>query len=280
MRPENISILKVLRDETEVDTSPLEEGRRIPCPIHGGAKNNLQYFPSDDRLKCWSNCGMIDPVKIICMLHRMNVRDARKYLSDKYDLQPMTPEEEHRARCEDFLEEAVGAWHSALTPELRQALYARSISDDMIDNQKIGFGRPGAVSDERLIKLGLQKNGETCLFSDQYILPGFYNQKLCYILAGSPVTPDHWIYLKPPSSHIQQHVIGDTGDGNEPVLVVEGYFDMLSALQAGFPCVCTLGASPTKEQKKELSRIGNLVICFDNDEAGRKAAEELAQEVI
>ncbi|MHC9540419.1 MAG: toprim domain-containing protein [Vulcanimicrobiota bacterium] len=279
MRPENISILRVLKDETGVDISPLEEGRRIPCPVHGGEKHNLQYFLTDDRLKCWSNCGPLDPVKIICMLHRMSVRDARKYLIEKYNVEPMTVEEERHTRCEDFLEEAVETWHKALTPELRKALHARSISDEIIESQKIGFCRPGAVLEERLIEMGLMKKGEACLFNDQYILPGFYNQKLCYILAGSPVTPDHWKYLKPPSSHIPQHVIGDIGDGSEPVLLVEGYFDMLSALQTGFPCVCTLGASPTKEQKKELSRIQNLIICFDSDDSGRKAAEELAFEL-
>ncbi len=279
VRPENISILLVLKDETGVDVSPLEEGRRIPCIVHNGKKSNLQYFPTDDRLKCWSNCGMLDPVKIICMLHRMSVRDARKYLMEKYDVGPMTVEEERHTRCEDFLEEAVETWHKALTPELCQALHARSISDDMINTWKIGFCRKGVVPEERLIELGLVRKSEPCPFYDHYILPGYLNGSLRYILAGSPVTPNHWKYLKPPSSHIPQHVIGDIGDGTEPVLLVEGYFDMLSVLQAGFPCVCTLGASPTKEQKKELSRIQNLIICYDNDEQGIKSAEELAREL-
>jgi DNA primase len=193
--------------------------------------------------------------------------------------EPLSVEEEQEIHQDDILSEAVETWHSTLMPELRQPFYDRHVIDETIVRYKLGICQLGAVPDERLIELGLMKKGEACLFNDQYILPGFYNQKLCYILAGSPVTPNHWKYLKPPSSHIQQHIIGDTGDGSEPVLLVEGYFDMLSALQAGFPCVCTLGASPTKEQKKELSTIENLVICFDNDDAGIKAAEELAFEL-
>ncbi len=223
------------------------------------------------------------------MAHNMDVttrggyRKARQSMMNdpKYPelQQPVTAEEESQIHHDDILGECVETWHKALTESDRQPFHARSISDVMIDNNQIGFCRPGAVTEEKLIELGLMKKGETCPFYGKYILPGFLNGVLVYLTAGTPVTADHWNYLKPPSPHIQQHVIGDIGDGSDPVTGIEGYFDMLSAMQEGFPCVCTLGASPTKEQKKELSKIQNLVVCFDNDESGRKASENLAQEL-
>ncbi|MGV8123959.1 MAG: toprim domain-containing protein [Candidatus Xenobiia bacterium LiM19] len=283
MRPELFPIEEVARREFGVELQP---GKRCKAFCHGGDNpTSLQWFTDSNTLLCRTRCRSINPVRLFAIARGIDVttkagyKQARQEMMKIYDLLPMTAEEERHTRCEDYLEEAVETWHKALTPVLRQALHARAISDVMIDNWKIGFCQPGVVSEERLIELELVQKGGVCLFDGQYILPGFFNQKLCYILAGSPVTPDHWKYLKPPSSHIQQHIIGDTGDGSEPVLLVEGYFDMLSALQAGFPCVCTLGASPTKEQKKELARIQNLIICYDNDESGRKAAEELALEL-
>jgi len=60
----------------------------------------------------------------------------------------------------------------------------------------------------------------------------------------------------------------------EQIIVVEGYMDVIALAQAGFPnAVAPLGTALTEDQIKLLWRMASEpVLCFDGDEAGRKAA--------
>jgi len=59
------------------------------------------------------------------------------------------------------------------------------------------------------------------------------------------------------------------------LLLVEGNIDVVSLHQAGFDCaVASLGTSLTPEQARLMSRYtDNVVICYDSDNAGMKAAQ-------
>ena len=61
----------------------------------------------------------------------------------------------------------------------------------------------------------------------------------------------------------------------EPLFVMEGYTDVIMAAQAGgLDAVATLGTALTDEHARFLQRLGRRVILvFDGDSAGRKAAE-------
>ncbi|RCL03430.1 MAG: DNA primase [Candidatus Tokpelaia sp. JSC161] len=59
----------------------------------------------------------------------------------------------------------------------------------------------------------------------------------------------------------------------QPLLVVEGYMDVISLTSAGFKVVAPLGTALTKEQMNLLlSNFHNPVLCFDGDNAGANAA--------
>ena len=65
-----------------------------------------------------------------------------------------------------------------------------------------------------------------------------------------------------------------------PVFIVEGAIDALSIIEAGSEAVALNSASNTRKLLKELEskRTGNaLILCLDNDDAGRKASSELAE---
>lgn len=59
-----------------------------------------------------------------------------------------------------------------------------------------------------------------------------------------------------------------------PLLIVEGYLDVIALAQFDLPhAVATLGTSTTEEQLQRLKRqTDELVFCFDGDQAGRNAA--------
>ena len=63
---------------------------------------------------------------------------------------------------------------------------------------------------------------------------------------------------------------------NNEILVVEGYFDVVSAYEMGIKnCVALMGVAFSEEHKNLLQNIRSdnltVTLCLDNDEAGRKA---------
>ena len=61
------------------------------------------------------------------------------------------------------------------------------------------------------------------------------------------------------------------------VFVVEGVFDWLTLLNWGYPSVALVGTHAGPEVVKMLTAFERVYLTLDNDEAGRAAAETLAQ---
>lgn len=61
---------------------------------------------------------------------------------------------------------------------------------------------------------------------------------------------------------------------SDSLILCEGYMDVISPYQAGIDnIVATLGTAITEDQAKLMTRYANeIIICYDMDEAGRKAA--------
>jgi DNA primase len=65
--------------------------------------------------------------------------------------------------------------------------------------------------------------------------------------------------------------------GDCAVVVVEGFFDCIKVSQSGYPCVALMGCSMSKTQEKFLAaQFGAVVVMLDGDDAGRTAAETIA----
>ncbi len=70
--------------------------------------------------------------------------------------------------------------------------------------------------------------------------------------------------------------------GGSEILVAEGYMDVIALHQAGFEgAVAPLGTALTEAQIEELWRVQpEPLLCFDGDEAGRRAAARAAERVL
>jgi DNA primase len=61
------------------------------------------------------------------------------------------------------------------------------------------------------------------------------------------------------------------------VVLVEGFFDCMKVTQAGFPCVALMGSTMSAAQEELIrEHFAHVVVMLDGDEAGRKAAEGIA----
>jgi len=74
------------------------------------------------------------------------------------------------------------------------------------------------------------------------------------------------------------HLAREAAARHEPVIVAEGYMDVVALHRAGFAgAVAPLGTALTEEQLAELWRLApEPVLCFDGDAAGQRAAARAA----
>jgi DNA primase len=65
--------------------------------------------------------------------------------------------------------------------------------------------------------------------------------------------------------------------GEVSVVLVEGFFDCMKVVQAGFPCVALMGSTMSRAQEDLLAEhFAQITVILDGDEAGRAAAPEIA----
>lgn len=72
-----------------------------------------------------------------------------------------------------------------------------------------------------------------------------------------------------------------TPKGEEPVIVVEGFFDTMKIHQAGLPRVVSLmGSSLSVVQATLVCQFARVALCLDGDEAGRQATQAIAAQLL
>jgi len=70
-----------------------------------------------------------------------------------------------------------------------------------------------------------------------------------------------------------RRILGAEKRGEQGIIVVEGYMDVIACQRAGLPAVAPMGTALTEEQMERLWRVSSEpVLCFDGDNAGLRAA--------
>jgi len=226
-----------------------------------------------------------------------------------------SPEQEKREAKRknlfEVMELATKFFESALQShggaDARGYLADRGIVADTIREFRIGY----APGDRYALKEYLGKNGvpvgdmvETGLlisgddipvsydrFRDRVIFP-IQDQRGRVVAFGgrtmkSDVQPK---YLNSPETSLFHkgstvfnfHRARPAAHAEEAAIVVEGYLDAISVYQAGIKyVVATMGTAFTEEQIETLWKLApEPVICFDNDSAGRKAADRSIDRIL
>jgi len=190
------------------------------------------------------------------------------------------------------------------TPSGKQALRyleKRGISQETIEVFRLGYAPEGwnnilnlykkkKVTLDIVKKAGLivkreNKDGFYDRFRNRIIFPifnvnmhviGFGGRVLNHDLPKYLNSPETPIYNKS-SSLYGLHRARQKCKETEKVYIVEGYFDLLALHQNGFEnSVATLGTSITKDHvhilRNVIGKDGHVVLVFDSDDAGMKAA--------
>ena len=174
-------------------------------------------------------------------------------------------------------EEALTAFRIGSSPADGQALRRHLKEKGYTDQQMIEAGvirastrggEPYSFFRERLMFPVADRRGRVVAFGGR-ILPGKGGDDAPKYINSS----DSSLFHKGRMLYAENHARIAAGEG-QPVIVVEGYMDVAACWQAGFRgAVAPLGTALTEEQILVLWKMnGTPILCFDGDNAGRRAA--------
>lgn len=119
---------------------PVNNRRRIPCPIHNGTDNNFAY--TDQYYKCFVCGAGGDAIKLVQELHGINFKQAMQRIALDFEFTDgpeWTPPVRKKTEREQLLEDCktVRAAYWTLHDDLEARKEKEGLTDDVID----GYGR-------------------------------------------------------------------------------------------------------------------------------------------
>ena len=282
------------------------------CPFHADKRPSMSVSPTKRIFKCWSCGAGGDVIKFVQLADRVDFREALHTLAQRAGIAMRDGggSDGAGARQRDRLREVL-RWASKhfqrnlRAPQGRAALeYARSrgLTDATIDRFGVGFAcdawddivrgaERAAVALSELQQAGLattSENGRTYdRFRNRLILPICDAQGRCVAFGGRALGDDPAKYLNSPETALfsKSRILYALDLGKAAIqsereaIVVEGYLDAVLLHQAGIEnVVATLGIALTDPHVKLLTPLADrVVMCFDSDEAGVRAADRAVE---
>ena len=297
-----------------VSLKPVGQGFRGLCPFHREKTPSFYVRPAEQYFKCFG-CGKAGDVFTFIMEHdSVSFVEARQILADRARIE-ITPTSSGGDGAKPgigrrdifranqwamtlFRRELLGSAGDAA----REYVASRKISDAMAEKFRVGLApashdflrsqaRRGGVSDDLLLAAGLVKKADNGDYYDTFrhrlIFPivdpaerivGFGGRALGDQSAKYINSPETAVFHKSQCLYGMNHARSAIKDRERAVLV-EGYTDVIMAHQHGFTeTVAPLGTSLTEGQSDMLRRYSPcVVVVFDADPAGRKAADRAAE---
>lgn len=284
------------------------------CPFHNEKTPSFHVVPSKQIYKCFGCGAGGDVFKFIQQKEGVGFPEALELLARRAGID-LAPERSRGSSAEfgpnelDRVNRWAARWFARQLSEPQgetgRTYVARRCIDPAVA-EKFGLGlapdswetmvaaaRAAGISDRLLTAAGLAKPRQ-----DGSLYAAFRNRLMFPIrdtlgrvigFGGRTLGDDPAKYLNSPQSAIfdkSRCLFGldlarEAMAQSRQAVVVEGYLDCLLAHQFGFAnVVATLGTALTPEHARLLQRYADkVIVVFDSDEAGRKAAERSLAEL-
>ena len=284
------------------------------CPFHQEKTPSFSVIPEKGMFYCFGCQASGDAIRFLRDLQGLTFREAVQELASAAGVtipeRELTEDErralQHRATLYDVVEEAARwfeaqLWTGPEGGEARAYLQRRAITDETAHAARLGLAPSGwtrlvdhlhrkGFRAELVAAAGLSKPSDRPggspydTFRDRLIVPIRDERGRVIAFGGRLLAGDGPKYLNSPETElydkgrvlygldVARRAIVQT----DRVIVVEGYFDALAMLQAGFgEVVATCGTALTAEHVDRIRRLASrVVVLLDADEAGARAAEK------
>ena len=288
-------------------------GRQLKgcCPFHG--EKTPSFYVYDDHFHCFGCGAHGDAISFVMQSQGAGFTEAVEQLAAEAGLQVPKPSpaaaeaERRRLDVQGVLQAAQAAFQRRLfLPEGRPALdylLGRGLSEATI--RRFGLGWSGEGRGVLAAELGREGIEPPMLAAAGLLRPAdepgryndlFYNRVMFPIrdrrgrvisFGGRTLGAGQPKYVNGPETGVfskRRTLYGadmarEAARGGAPVILVEGYMDVIALHQAGFAgAVAPLGTALTEEQLGELWNLTPApILCFDGDAAGGRAAHRAAE---
>jgi len=293
---------------------------KAPCPFHNEKTPSFTVNDQKGFFHCFGCGAHGDVIGFVMRYHHLSFPEAVEQLAGEAGLAvPQdTPEERHQHDRQktlyEVVEQATRWFEQQLTlPPGREALdylQRRGLGDEAIARFRLGYApadrgtlRPYLLglgfSDADLLEVGLTKRPDDgrapyAFFRHRVIFPVADRRGRVVAFGARLLEGDGPKYLNSPDTslfHKGQLLYGlsrarqAAADG-AALIVAEGYMDVITLVEAGFAgAVAPLGTALTESQIEALwaaipGREKCPVLCFDGDQAGRRAAARAVERVL
>lgn len=279
------------------------------CPFHSEKTPSFTLDDEKQLFHCFG-CGTGGDVFTLVMeKENLSFPEAVRYLAEKYNIplperRRLSPQyKKLEERIQKITEDTLAFFRKNLhnTEEGKKALsylYKRQISDDTLQKFKIGYAMNSwealisafqrqNISPRDLEKAGLAiynqaKNSYYDRFRGRVIFPIFTESGKVVAFGGRSLFDAEPKYLNSPDTPIYTkgrllyglNFCKESIREAQEIILVEGYTDFVALYQAGITNLAApLGTSLTPDQIYLAKKYaGKLIISFDGDTAGLKAA--------
>lgn len=282
------------------------------CPFHNDKKPSMSVSPSRGIYKCFSCGAGGDALSFLVKIQNREYKDVILELAEKYGIELPTKynaSQDSKNLKKDMIKackKAAMFYHTQLRSaddanKAMTALRKRDVTDEVIDKFTLGWAPnkydtlykelKKEFKDEVLEKAGLilksNQGGWIDRFRNRIIIP-IQNENGEYVAFGARAVDEgqNPKYLNSSDSLIYNKskllfglcTAQDSIKENDGVIIMEGYFDVISAQAHGVEnAVASCGTALTPEHVKLLSRYTKsrrIFLSFDTDNAGVNATKK------
>ena len=281
------------------------------CPFHSERSPSFTVFQGTNSFYCFGCSAAGDAISFVRRIENLDYPDAVEFLAKRVGVTVIdTDVHETRSRFDrkrmlEMNREAAHFFHTELfkdNPEAAAAreylLGKRALSRATVNHFGLGYApnsfdallkhlRSLGYTDEELIAGSFARKSEKTgnpfsFFRGRVMFPVIDVTGNVIAFGGRVLDNSEPKYLNTSDTPVFKKTRSlfalnfARGECAERLILCEGYMDVIALHAAGFPqAVATLGTAITQDQARIMSRYTKrVVISYDMDEAGRKAADK------
>ena len=275
------------------------------CPFHAEKTPSFNVYPQSSSFYCFGCGAGGDIITFIERIENLDYIESIKFLAQRSGISmPESNKKDEelssiKTRIFEINRAAARFFHKNLYSSKGEKalnyLYKRGLTDKIVKHFGLGFApdsrydlinhlKENGFRYEEMVNANLayarSKTSVSARFFDRVMFPIIDLRGNVIAFGGRIMSDQKPKYLNTSDTLAFKKSLNlfalnfAKNENNGTLILVEGYMDVIALHQAGFKnTIATLGTALTSEQAKIISRYANeVVICYDSDEAGQKAA--------
>jgi DNA primase len=272
------------------------------CPFHQEKTPSFVVDRDKGLYHCFGCGAGGDVIHFVRQIERLDFPEAVEHLAGRFGVEVPRRQSRQRDETREKLAEAMAAAHRFYAKRLAEEpnpaaeyLTRRSVPKDIWKQFGLGFA-PDSWDElarglsgfpvERLVEAGLLQPGQEGKrpydrFRNRLLFPIRDEKGRVVGFGGRSLGNEEPKYLNSPETplFLKSRTLYGYFEAREAIrqqdraILVEGYFDHLALVRAGFrETVATMGTALTANQGERLRRsVETVFVCYDGDPAGRSA---------